>query len=79
MYGLQILAGYFWICVLKVGHLFDVLGVRFTKALFVPNTSLYFKVGNNSLPQTEVDLSWQFKLQSVWENLMQANKGTGSY
>lgn len=50
-------------------------GVRFRKALFVPNTSLYYKVGSHSLPPNEVDLSWQFALQRVWENLMQTNKG----
>ncbi|XP_050155381.1 folylpolyglutamate synthase-like [Malus sylvestris] len=52
-------------------------GVYFKKALFVPNTSVYYKVGSHSLPPTDsqVDLSWQFALQKVWENLMQGNKG----
>ncbi|GMN41419.1 hypothetical protein TIFTF001_010641 [Ficus carica] len=50
-------------------------GVCFKKALFVPNTSLHQKVGSKSLPPSEVDLSWQFTLQKVWENLMQENKG----
>ncbi|KAM5556527.1 folylpolyglutamate synthase [Rosa sericea] len=51
-------------------------GVYFKKALFVPNTSVYHKVGSHSLPPTDpqVDLSWQFSLQRVWENLM-GNKG----
>ena len=55
----------------------DILGVYFKKALFVPNTSVYYKVGSHSLPPTDsqVDLSWQFALQKVWENLMQGNKG----
>ncbi|KAF3433632.1 hypothetical protein FNV43_RR24735 [Rhamnella rubrinervis] len=52
-------------------------GVNFKKALFVPNISVYYKVGSHSLPPTDsqVDLSWQFTLQRVWENLMQTNKG----
>ncbi|PON65665.1 Folylpolyglutamate synthetase [Trema orientale] len=50
-------------------------GVRFKRALFVPNISVYNKVGTHSLPPTEVDLSWQFTLQRIWENLMQSNKG----
>ncbi|XP_050384941.1 folylpolyglutamate synthase isoform X2 [Argentina anserina] len=51
-------------------------GVYFKKALFVPNTSVYHKVGSHSLPPTDpqVDLSWQFSLQRVWENLM-GNRG----
>ncbi|XP_048446477.1 folylpolyglutamate synthase isoform X3 [Pyrus x bretschneideri] len=53
-------------------------GVYFKKALFVPNTSVNHKVGSHSLPPTDsqVDLSWQFALQKVWENLMMCNKGT---
>lgn len=58
-----------------IWFLFDTLGVCFKKALFVPNTSLHQKVGSKSLPPSEVDLSWQFTLQKVWENLMQENKG----
>ncbi|KAM1053934.1 hypothetical protein FF1_001387 [Malus domestica] len=52
-------------------------GVYFKKALFVPNTSVNHKVGSHSLPPTDsqVDLSWQFALQKVWENLMMGNKG----
>ncbi|KAL5567603.1 hypothetical protein UlMin_024178 [Ulmus minor] len=50
-------------------------GVHFKKALFVPNVSVYNKVGpQSSLTDSQVDLSWQFTLQRVWENLMQANK-----
>lgn len=54
------------------------LGVYFKKALFVPNISVYHKVGSHNLPPTEsqVDLSWQFTLQRVWENLSQGDKGT---
>ncbi|XP_034202439.1 folylpolyglutamate synthase isoform X3 [Prunus dulcis] len=54
-------------------------GVYFKKALFVPNTSVYNKVGSHSLPATDsqVDLSWQFVLQRVWENLMVGDKAGG--
>ncbi|GAV70310.1 Exostosin domain-containing protein/Mur_ligase_M domain-containing protein, partial [Cephalotus follicularis] len=52
-------------------------GVHFKKALFVPNISVYYKVGSLASASTDsqVDLSWQFALQRVWENLMQGNKG----
>ncbi|GLT69053.1 hypothetical protein SLA2020_412350 [Shorea laevis] len=52
-------------------------GVHFKKALFVPNISVYYKVGSDASPpiDSQVDLSWQFNLQRVWENLMQGNKG----
>ncbi|GLT75469.1 hypothetical protein SLA2020_471920 [Shorea laevis] len=52
-------------------------GVYFKKALFVPNISVYNKVGSHALPpsDSQVDLSWQFTLQKVWENLMQSSKG----
>ncbi|KAK7321540.1 hypothetical protein VNO77_32290 [Canavalia gladiata] len=52
-------------------------GVYFKKALFVPSLSVYNKVGSQALTFTDskVDLSWQFTLQRVWENLMQGNKG----
>ncbi|GLT43809.1 hypothetical protein SLA2020_177400 [Shorea laevis] len=52
-------------------------GVYFKKALFVPNISVYYKVGSHTLPpsDSQVDLSWQFTLQRVWENLMQGDKG----
>ncbi|GLT89092.1 hypothetical protein SLE2022_070920 [Rubroshorea leprosula] len=52
-------------------------GVYFKKALFVPNISVYYKVGSHALPpsDSQVDLSWQFTLQKVWENLMQGSKG----
>lgn len=48
-------------------------GVYFKTALFVPNISVYYKVGSHALPpsDSQVDLSWQFALQRVWENLMQ--------
>ncbi|GKU92010.1 hypothetical protein SLEP1_g5798 [Rubroshorea leprosula] len=51
--------------------------VYFKKALFVPNISVYYKVGSHALPpsDSQVDLSWQFTLQKVWENLMQGSKG----
>ncbi|XP_024011566.1 folylpolyglutamate synthase isoform X2 [Eutrema salsugineum] len=49
-------------------------GVHFKKALFVPNMSVYHKVGTaTDLPKNDpqVDLSWQFTLQKVWESLVQ--------
>lgn len=51
---------------------FDVSGVHFKKALFVPNISVYNKVWSSALPLTDsqVDLSWQLTLQKVWENLI---------
>ncbi|KAK3410087.1 hypothetical protein EUGRSUZ_J02122 [Eucalyptus grandis] len=53
-------------------------GVHFKKALFVPNISVYYKVGSNALPpsNSQVDLSWQLALQRVWENLIQGEKGS---
>ncbi|KAF2573068.1 hypothetical protein F2Q70_00006572 [Brassica cretica] len=48
-------------------------GVHFKKALFVPNMSVYHKVGTAAdLPENDpqVDLSWQMTLQKVWESLV---------
>lgn len=55
-------------------------GVHFKKALFVPNTSVFNKVGTHGLPETkgQVDLSWQFRVRRVWENTMQCDKGNDS-
>ncbi|KAJ7964580.1 Folylpolyglutamate synthase [Quillaja saponaria] len=55
-------------------------GVHFKKALFVPNTSVYNKVGSHGSPMSDskVDLSWQFNLQRAWENLMKCYKGAGA-
>ncbi|KAK7372416.1 hypothetical protein VNO80_05794 [Phaseolus coccineus] len=52
-------------------------GVYFKKALFVPSLSVFNKVGPQAFTLTDprVDLSWQFNLQRVWENLMQNSKG----
>lgn len=57
--------------------LFDISGVHFQKALFVPNISVYNKVGTYGLPSTDsqVDLSWQMTIQRVWENLVHGDKG----
>lgn len=55
-----------------------VSGVHFKKALFVPNTSVYNKVGTASQSpanNAQVDLSWQMALQRVWENLILGEKG----
>lgn len=51
-------------------------GVHFKKALFVPNTSVYYKVGT-ALPaaDAQVDLSWQMTLQRLWESLVVGEKG----
>ncbi|XP_041991479.1 folylpolyglutamate synthase-like isoform X3 [Salvia splendens] len=51
-------------------------GVHFKKALFVPNTSVYYKVGT-ALPtdDAQVDVSWQMTLQKVWESLIVRGKG----
>ncbi|KAL9278580.1 Folylpolyglutamate synthase [Arabidopsis thaliana] len=52
-------------------------GVNFKKALFVPNMSVYHKVGTAAdLPENDpqVDLSWQFTLQKVWESLVQSER-----
>ena len=52
-------------------------GVHFKAALFVPNTSVYYKVGT-ALPtdDAQVDVSWQMTLQKVWESLIVREKGT---
>ncbi|VVB13392.1 unnamed protein product [Arabis nemorensis] len=53
-------------------------GIHFKKALFVPNMSVYHKVGTAAdLPENDphVDLSWQFTLQKVWESLVKSDKG----
>ncbi|KAI3731113.1 hypothetical protein L1987_62296 [Smallanthus sonchifolius] len=53
-------------------------GISFTKALFVPNMSLYTKVGSSSSsPPTgsEVDYSWQLTLQTVWEDIIRNKRG----
>ncbi|CAN1251014.1 Folylpolyglutamate synthase [Linum perenne] len=49
-------------------------GVYFKKALFVPNMSVYHKVGSHAVPSTDakVDLSWQSALQRVWANATEA-------
>ncbi|CAA0809399.1 Folylpolyglutamate synthase [Striga hermonthica] len=51
-------------------------GVYFEKALFVPNTSVYYKVGNVASPSadTQVDVSWQISLQKLWESLIHGEK-----
>ena len=57
-------------------YLLEILGVHFKKALLVPNISVYHKVGSHALStDSQVDLSWQFTIQRVWENLVLGNKG----
>ncbi|KAH7678170.1 Folylpolyglutamate synthase eukaryota protein [Dioscorea alata] len=56
-------------------------GVYFHKALFVPNHSVFNKVGSHATPPTDpqhVDLSWQLTLQRAWENLT-SDKGVGNH
>ncbi|XP_022939781.1 folylpolyglutamate synthase-like [Cucurbita moschata] len=55
-------------------------GVHFKKALFVPNTSVFNKVGSHSLAEAngQVDLSWQFHVRRVWQNTIQRDKGSDS-
>ncbi|CAN1831175.1 Folylpolyglutamate synthase [Linum perenne] len=52
-------------------------GVYFKKALFVPNMSVYHKVGSHAVPSTDakVDLSWQSALQRVWANATKNKNG----
>lgn len=52
-------------------------GIYFHKALFVPNQSIFNKVGSHSIPSTDhqVDLSWQLTLQRVWETLTDVDEG----
>ncbi|XP_008803144.1 folylpolyglutamate synthase isoform X2 [Phoenix dactylifera] len=55
-------------------------GVHFHKALFVPNQSVYNKVGSHASPPADpqhVDLSWQLTLQKVWESLACSDKDAG--
>ncbi|XP_076953324.1 folylpolyglutamate synthase-like [Bidens hawaiensis] len=56
-------------------------GVNFKKALFVPNMSLYTKVGStSSLSSTEpvADVSWQLALQRVWESIISGERGNNN-
>ncbi|KAJ4883398.1 Folylpolyglutamate synthase [Raphanus sativus] len=56
-------------------------GVNFKKALFVPNMSVYHKVGSAAdLPENDphVDLSWQMTLQKVWESLVHSEREVDS-
>ncbi|KAK4487834.1 hypothetical protein RD792_003570 [Penstemon davidsonii] len=52
-------------------------GVHFNKALFVPNTSVYYKVGTGVSPpaDAQVDLSFQLTLQRIWESLVMGERG----
>ncbi|CAN1251016.1 Folylpolyglutamate synthase [Linum perenne] len=56
-------------------------GVYFKKALFVPNMSVYHKVGSHAVPSTDakVDLSWQSALQRVWANATKNKNGVLNY
>ncbi|KAI3777992.1 hypothetical protein L2E82_06931 [Cichorium intybus] len=54
-------------------------GVKFKKAIFVPNMSVYNKVGTSSSSMSptdfHVDNSWQLSLQRVWENIVCGERG----
>ncbi|KAL6581020.1 Folylpolyglutamate synthase [Orobanche minor] len=52
-------------------------GVHFKKALFVPSTSVYYKVGTvaSHAADPQVDVSWQMALQKIWESLIPGGKG----
>lgn len=55
--------------------------MHFKKALFVPNMSVYHKVGTAAdLPENDpqVDLSWQMTLQKVWESLVNSEDNESS-
>uniref|UniRef100_A0A7N0UVQ6 Folylpolyglutamate synthase n=1 Tax=Kalanchoe fedtschenkoi TaxID=63787 RepID=A0A7N0UVQ6_KALFE len=51
-------------------------GVHFKKALFVPNISVYYKVTSSAsaADDYQIDLSWQLRLQKVWESLIVGEK-----
>lgn len=58
--------------------LFGLAGTHFSRALFVPSMSTYNKVISGaaaiSLDTRRKDLTWQFRLQRIWERSIQ---GTG--
>ncbi|KAK1436161.1 hypothetical protein QVD17_01937 [Tagetes erecta] len=61
----------------------DGHGTNFKKALFVPNMSLYTKVGSastTSMSSTDpvADLSWQLTLQKVWEGIIFGERGNNN-
>ncbi|KMZ72501.1 Tetrahydrofolate synthase [Zostera marina] len=53
-------------------------GIYFHKAIFVPNQSVYHKVGSNTLTTNDssshIDLSWQQKLERVWRKAVNGDK-----
>lgn len=56
-------------------------GVHFKKALFVPNTSVHYKVNPSNSPTSSpwVDVSWQLTLQRAWESIIRGGKGKHGY
>ncbi|KAK9158891.1 hypothetical protein Scep_005465 [Stephania cephalantha] len=52
-------------------------GVHFQMALFVPNQSVYNKIGSHTAPKSDpqVDVTWQLTLQRVWESIVHGGKG----
>ncbi|XP_074576546.1 folylpolyglutamate synthase-like [Curcuma longa] len=57
------------------------LGVKFHKAIFVPNQSVYNKVSSDAAaPPADAhqsDLSWQLTLQRVWQNVVRSEQDPG--
>ncbi|XP_017219060.1 folylpolyglutamate synthase isoform X3 [Daucus carota subsp. sativus] len=51
-------------------------GVHFKQALFVPNVSVYNKVGTSNVApiDSQVDLSWQLTLQRLYEYIIRGEK-----
>lgn len=55
----------------------DGPGIYFDKAIFVPNQSVYNKVGSNAFPTNDsshIDLSWQQTLERVWRKAVNSDK-----
>ncbi|XP_020703144.1 folylpolyglutamate synthase isoform X2 [Dendrobium catenatum] len=53
-------------------------GVLFHRAIFVPNQSVFNKVGSYATPQSDpkqVDLSWQLTIQRIWRNIINGKRG----
>ncbi|KAL8119691.1 hypothetical protein AgCh_016977 [Apium graveolens] len=52
-------------------------GVHFKQALFVPNVSVYNRVGTSNVApiDSQVDLSWQLTLQRLYEFIIRGEKG----
>ncbi|KAH0462330.1 hypothetical protein IEQ34_009905 [Dendrobium chrysotoxum] len=52
-------------------------GILFKRAIFVPNQSVFNKVGSYTTPQSDpeqVDLSWQLTIQRIWRNIINGKR-----